>query len=300
MAASIRPKIDQARLRQLYETSHGARWGLAANAFAEALETSVNHAFEGRSPSPAELLRYLESLNVEDLALATACAAGHEPAWEHFVREHRPGLYRAADAIDPTGGAREMADSLYAELFGLDKRGGARQSLFRYFHGRSKLSTWLRAVLSQRHVDRIRATRRVESLPDDESATAIPARPADVDPERPRLVAAVEGALAAAIGGLEPRDRLRLSCYYVQGLKLAAIGRLLGEHEATVSRHLTRTRVDIHAAVEAYLRTKHGMDSAAIRQGLDLVLDDPGKMDLTKVVGGSTPAARMPAEIVQK
>ena len=43
--------------------------------------------------------------------------------------------------------AEELADSLFAELYGLsaEKRG----SLLRYFHGRSSLKTWLRAVLAQ-------------------------------------------------------------------------------------------------------------------------------------------------------
>ncbi len=40
--------------------------------------------------------------------------------------------------------AREMADSLYADLYGLrESSDGSRRSLFDYFHGRSKLSTWL-------------------------------------------------------------------------------------------------------------------------------------------------------------
>ncbi len=80
------------------------------------------------------------------------------------MREYRPVLYRSADAIDPGGGARELADSIYADLFGLQERDGERRSLFRYFHGRSSLATWLRAVLAQRLVDRVRSTRRLTPL----------------------------------------------------------------------------------------------------------------------------------------
>src|SRR5262249_58732748 len=61
----------------------------------------------------------LEEIRKADLELARLCAEGDEPAWERFVREYRPLLYRAADALDPTGGARDIADSLYAELYGL-------------------------------------------------------------------------------------------------------------------------------------------------------------------------------------
>src|SRR4029078_13568142 len=61
--------------------------------------------------------------------------------------------------------AEELADSLYAELYGIRaKSGGEQKSLFEYFHGRSKLSTWLHAVLAQRHVDLLRGDRPAISL----------------------------------------------------------------------------------------------------------------------------------------
>ena len=60
---------------------------------------------------------------------------------------------------------RSRLDALIADLFGLDAKGtGQRRSLFDYFHGRSKLSTWLRALLSRRHIDALRAGRRPMSL----------------------------------------------------------------------------------------------------------------------------------------
>ena len=158
-----------------------------------------------------------------DLALACACAEGSDAAWDHFVREYRPVLYRSADAIDPSGGARELADSIYADLFGLKERDGERRSLFRYFHGRSSLATWLRAVLAQRQVDRVRATRRLTPLDAvDDDAVAPPAlvtAPAP-DPDTGRFVAlsgtrccarsrscrtATASGSVVTIGGFDPR-----------------------------------------------------------------------------------------------
>ena len=110
----------------------------------------------------------------DDLELARLCADGDERAWERFVREYRPILYRAADALDSTQGAREIADSLYAELYGIKSAAGERQSLFRYDQGRSSLATWLRAVLAQRYVDRVRVERNTEALTDEESVADDP------------------------------------------------------------------------------------------------------------------------------
>src|SRR5262245_49172424 len=141
--------LDEALVRRLHARAKAERWALSLESFSYALEASASRAFSGGPPSSRALTRYLESLHLEDLALACACSLGNEAAWEHFIRDHRPVLYRAADQIDPTGGAREVADSLYADLYGLGTRARERQSLFRYFHGRSSMATWLRAVLVQ-------------------------------------------------------------------------------------------------------------------------------------------------------
>jgi RNA polymerase sigma factor (sigma-70 family) len=224
-----------------------------------------------------------------DLELARQCAAGDEKAWDRFVGEYRPILHRAAQTLDPSGRARELADALYADLYGI--REGERQSLFRYFQGRSSLATWLRAVLAQRYVDRLRAERRLEPLPDE--ARELPSA-ADIeryrggeiadDPDRPRHAAMVRQAIGLAVARLADRDRLRLAFYYVQELTLAETGRLLQEHEATVSRRLARTRRDIRAEVERQLRLVRGLNEAQIAECFASAADDPGTLDLDRIL----------------
>jgi RNA polymerase sigma factor (sigma-70 family) len=224
-----------------------------------------------------------------DLELARQCADGDERAWERFVLEYRPILYRAADALDPSGGARDLADSLYADLFS--------KSLFRYFQGRSSLATWLRAVLSQRYVDRIRANRRLEPLPDEERTIERAdvrhyesPRNATPDPDRDRHQRLLQDALSHAVTSLNPKDRLRLGCYYAQGLTLAETGRILREHEATVSRHLARTRQAIRGEVERRLRDEEGLSDGQISECFAAVSADAGPIDLDRML--ATPADR--------
>jgi RNA polymerase sigma-70 factor (ECF subfamily) len=274
--------VDPAVVKRLHRQADAGRWGVTLERFTAALESSLSHAFPGGA-ADADAQRYLASLKSADLALATACADGHEAAWEHFILEHRPVLYRAADAIDRTGAAREAADALYGELFGLTERDGERRSLFRYFHGRSSLATWLRAVLAQRFVDSLRRTRRLDPLPDDEAqGIELPAKEVAAPPERPRFLELMREALAAAVDRLEPRDRLRLACYYAQDLTLAQIGRMLREHEATTSRHLARTRKVLREEVERRLR-QHGMTPAEVSECVASVADDAGTMDLAEI-----------------
>jgi RNA polymerase sigma-70 factor (ECF subfamily) len=226
------------------------------------------------SPDAHAIHAYLDSLHAADLALACACSEGNAAAWDFFMARYRPELYRAGRAIAGEGAGRELADSLYAELYGLREVEGQRKSLFDYFLGRSKLTTWLHAILAQRHVDGIRRARRTEPLekgeageriyttqqsPSENSAASSP------DPERNRFLAILQAALTAALDALEPRDRLRLAYYYVEGATLAEIGRLVGEHEATVSRKLDRTRREIRKRVEGALRQEKKLSAAQLQ-----------------------------------
>ena len=280
-------RIAHALAERLHRDARAERWGLSVERFTAALQASADRA------SPPDVSAYLNSLHLEDLAVACACIDGDERAWEHVVRELRPVLYRAADALRPGGGARDLADSLYADLYGMQERGGERRSLLRYFHGRSSLATWLRAVLAQRVVDAVRAERRLEPLTGDDSipAEAIGAAPAR-DPDHLRYAALLQRALDAAVSRLAARDRLRLACYYAQQLTLAETGRVLDEHEATVSRHLTKTRRAIRAEIERYLRSECGLRDDEVARCLELVLEDVGPIDLGGMFRKNSPSDR--------
>jgi RNA polymerase sigma-70 factor len=256
--------LDHVLERCWHKAAPLAQWNLTEGQFRQLLERSASQRFSAQLPKNSAIESYLESLHVADLALAGACSAGNSAAWDLFIAQYRPELYRAARAIAGESQGRELADSLYAELFGLRESAGQRKSLFDYFHGRSKLGTWLRAILAQRHVDELRRASRIEPLEDpsgDSHGEIAAARelisvsqPPDLD--RERFLAILQAALTAVLAALDSRDRLRLACYYVNDLTLAQIGRLMGEHEATVSRKLERTRRDVRKGVETLLRTE--------------------------------------------
>jgi RNA polymerase sigma factor (sigma-70 family) len=265
-------------------------WNLTRAQFEAALARSAAHRFSGATAQPetGAIESYLERLHHGNLALACACSAGSEAAWEFFVAQFRQELYRAARAITGSASAgdsdaRELADSLYADLYGLRESEGRRRSLFDYFHGRSKLGTWLRAILAQRHVDAIRRARKLEPLEDEagrerseiaeRAAATVPvgsnisrASASDPpDPDRAKYLSMLQAALTAALAALEPRDRLRLAYYYSDERTLAEIGRLLGEHEATVSRKLERTRRGVRERVDAALRGTGKLSEAQVQ-----------------------------------
>jgi RNA polymerase sigma-70 factor, ECF subfamily len=304
---------------RLYRRSQAERWGVSREEFVEALQRGVARAFPashgdgallgatlGDSDRRRAIEKHLESLRVEDLALACACATGRPAAWDHFVTTFRPGLYAAARAMThDEASARGLADSIYGELFGMQERDGTRRSLFGYFHGRSSLSTWLRSVLAQRHVDLVRDSRRFKQFDDEdlillESASEAPTaavragRPTAAvthrhrveeppAPDRARLVTLFVDTLRACIEALPPRERLRLSYYYRHARTLSEIGRLVGEHESSVSRALDRTRRALRAETERRLREEHRLGNSDIRQCYEDALSS-GNLDLERMI----------------
>lgn len=251
------------RVQSFYSCSRAGEWAVTQQQFSTALERSARKRFAQCVVTQAALAEYLETLHIDDLVLATACMEGSEAAWEHFISTYRGYLRASAAAMmknsrsgtDP----QELADSLFAELYGLvdGKRGEA--SLFRYFHGRSSLKTWLRAILAQRHVDRLRQTRRWESLEredgEEKPIVAEKVSAPTLDPDRGRYLQRFLISLTAGLAALDPEDRRRLELYYAQQKTLAEIGRLLGEHESSVSRNLERARRELRVKVEECLRT---------------------------------------------
>jgi RNA polymerase sigma-70 factor len=306
-------------IEALYEEAKGARWGLPREGFAKCLHRSAEKRFRDGRGNANEVEGYLKLLHVEDLALACACSEGIETAWEFFVAHFRQDLRGASRAILRSSGsggdvrAEELADSLYAELYGLRSTGdGQRKSLFEYFHGRSKLSTWLRAVLAQRHVDLLRTDRGTISLdagpdggedgPPPELAQRTDAAPAD--PDRAKYLARIDHALMLALAGLAPRERMLLACYYVDQLTLAEIGRTLGEHESTVSRQLERTRRVLRETVTDTLRRGTpsqdgktgvpGLDESQVELAFEYALED-WPFDLSRALS-KTETTADPAE----
>ena len=305
---------SSAKLDWLFAQSSGARWGLSRERFAASLERSAEKRIISGNLAPEKLEEYFTALHLEDLALATACMEDRAPAWEHFVDAYRPYLRAAAAAIlhcsSASLEASELADSLFAELYGLADGRRCERSLFRYFHGRSSLKTWLRAVLAQRHIDAIRAGRRFESLDDDAKPTtqkisqAVSVQPAD--PNRDRYSTLFVRALQAAIAALDSRDEQRLRLYYAQQQTLAEIGKQLAEHESSVSRNLDRIRLALRRAVEETLRkgcpaangfaAELGLSDAQISLCFEYACAD-ASFDLEKLLerrGRTSPAVERP------
>ena len=225
-------------LAELHAKSGGEKIGLTRESFALILcEIGAKHTTAATSEN--EIRTFFLSLRVDELALARACAGGSNSAWEHFLIRYREKLYQAALRIArEDSAARDLADTLYADLYGTNTREGQRVSKLSSYSGRGSLEGWLRTVLAQEYVNRYRRTKRLVSL-DEEAEDGVQFRAPDPDPSPPadpRLAQATDEALALLCN----QDRMVLSAYYLDGRTLAEIARMLGVHESTISRKLDK------------------------------------------------------------
>jgi len=238
-------------IAQRYEESSAERYGITPESFHNIVAAVVfRYASEA---GEQEQLDLVATLHVEELALARACSAGNETAWEVFLTRFRVPLYESAYRIakDETTG-RELADGLYADLYGMPNRVGHRISRLDYYMGRGSLEGWLRTVLSQQYVNRYRSQSKEVSLDAQvEAGVSFAAPPAESAPAADDRIAV---AVAQTLAELSSEERYLLASYYLDQRTLADIGRQLRLHESTVSRKLERVTREVRKRVRKRLQ----------------------------------------------
>jgi len=212
---------------------------------------------------------FIDKLQADDLCLIIACEHGDQKAWNDLVERFSATVRSAArSASSNEAGAEDLAQSIWAELYGLRVNDEGRPAgKLAYYSGRGSLAGWLRAVVAQLAVDQHRKQSRLVQTEEDADFDRIIQQGKDeghwsghggaIDPEvavsTKMAGAQMQKALSSSINQLPAEDRLLVKLYYFDGLKLHEAGALLGVHEATASRRLTRIYADLRRCVEQRL-----------------------------------------------
>jgi RNA polymerase sigma-70 factor (ECF subfamily) len=278
---------------ELYARSGAATYSISVEQLAAILE-EIQHKYCPEASS-SEALQFCTGLRLEELVLARACAAGDERAWEAFINRYRQKLHGMALHITRDGAhAADLADSLFADLYGMGARDGVRHSKLIFYTGRGSLEGWLRTVMAQEFINRYRKTKRSVSLEEqeEEGAQFAAPDPAPACSSDPRLDAATDQALAE----LSSEDRFLLAAYYLDGRTLAEIARVLGLHESSVSRRLDRVSTSLRKKILACLRDR-GMSYAQATEALETDVRDL-QVDLRSRLMQDSPKTAFPGSKV--
>jgi len=227
---------------------------------------------------------FLDGLHADELCLVMACEQGDQTAWSELFEGYGATVRSAARASSSSESmADDLAQSIWAELHGLKAReDGTAAGKLAYYSGAGSLGGWLRAVVGQLAIDQHRKQAKVvqteedseldrlvlsEAEPDGAQAFQSAASPEDLLAGN-MAAADVEKALGQAIAELADEDRLLMKLYYFEGLRLREAGAVLGVHEATASRRLTRIHGGVRQRVEAILMKEHGWTKSEASRSL--------------------------------
>jgi RNA polymerase sigma-70 factor (ECF subfamily) len=280
---------------ELHHKSGCEKIGLTRESFATIL-CEVAAKYLPTSATHGDARAFLLTLRIDELALAQACAVGNNSAWEIFLTRFREKLYQSALRIArEDSAARDLADSLYAELYGTTLRDGERISKLASFTGRGSLEGWLRTVLAQEFVNRYRRTKRLVSLDEESEDGAQFAAP---QPEPlPSADSRLESATDAALAALDPEDRMVLAAYYLDGRTLAEIARILGVHESTISRKVDKLAKSLRKKILAGM-VQQGMVRRQAEEALEVDVRDL-QVDIRRSLAQDSPAATFSEKTVE-
>jgi RNA polymerase sigma-70 factor, ECF subfamily len=192
-------------------------------------------------------LACLESMRRGD----PSCLAGFFEAWGDR-------LYRLALRLtgDPAAAEDVVQESFVKLMSGADR-----------IEGRSRLATWLYRVAHNASLDRLRAQKRLQPVPDENDA-ALPMPETLVEfrlsPEAMLRDAETRRALEAAIAALPHTLRAAFLLRDSEGLSTAEAAEALGISEANLKVRLHRARLQLRERLSGFVSgraPKHGADA---------------------------------------
>jgi len=222
---------------------------------------------------------FVDDMQADDLCLIIACERGDEKAWNELVERFTTTVRSAArSASSNEDAAEDLAQSIWAELYGLrTRKDGKAAGKLAYYSGRGSLAGWLRAVVAQLAVDTYRKQARLVQADEDvdldrlaretpmtELQTAVVSTAKNPEEAVSNSFAEtdMQNALNTAVKELSAEDRLLVKLYYFDNLRLHEAGKVLGVHEATASRRLTRVHTQLRKRVGEILISERGWTKA--------------------------------------
>jgi RNA polymerase sigma-70 factor, ECF subfamily len=194
------------------------------------------------------------SARLDERALVERAQSGNQAAFEELVHKYdRDVLRLALNLTRRTEDARDVYQEAFLKAY---------KNLHR-FRFECSFYTWLYRIVTNVCLDQMR---RRNSRPEDQ-APELPSeneaphdffdrqretRPGS-DPERHVFGREIGKKIAAAMGRLSPRERVIFEMKHHQGLKLRAIGEMLGTTEETVKNSLFRATRKLRVQLEGLL-----------------------------------------------
>jgi RNA polymerase sigma-70 factor (ECF subfamily) len=188
----------------------------------------------------------------EEHGLVRSAQAGDRLAFESLVRRYdRDVLRLAMNLVKRPEDARDIYQESFMRVY---------RNLHR-FRFECSFYTWLYRIVTNVALDHLRrrTSRKEDQAPALEDAEGTtrdffdrqPEVRAEANPERNLLGQELGAQISSALNRLSPRERMVFEMKHYQGLKLRAIGDVLGTSEETVKNSLFRATRKLRASLES-------------------------------------------------
>lgn len=209
-----------------------------------------------------------ERAHLDDLYLACALSAADPVALAAFDEQF---LSAVGDAVAKIDNSRDFVAEVQQIL--RERLLVGPHAKIHDYRGGGALAGWVRTAAVRTALNLQRATRRETPL-----TTPIEDFDSLLDPAisllRQRHAADIDAALRRAIAGLDPRARLLLQFYYVDGLTLAQIAAVERIGTSTVFRRLHGATQTVLAELKRELAQRFQLSSASLDSLIRHVQDD--------------------------
>ncbi|MBX7096688.1 MAG: hypothetical protein K1X89_03160 [Myxococcaceae bacterium] len=197
----------------------------------------------------------------DELELAQACARGDDAALERFEREYLAPTTEALRKKFGADTAQEATQRLRLMLLVPAKPG--RPPGLLDFRGTGPLKAWLRVTASRLALEVLQSGKLPANYSD---AKAISSRDDELQALATRYGPLLEEAFAAALEGLERRERLALKLHTLEQLPLEKIAAIFHVNASSVSRWLNAARQSLHERTLALLEERLSLSPASARK----------------------------------
>ena len=252
-----------------------------------AILSNVGAKYLPAGATRSEARAFLVTLRVEELALARACAAGNNSAWEIFLTRYREKLYQSALRIAAKIPLHASLPTVYTPT--CTARDTRRRTRFEA------------GVVHGTRIARGLAAHGVGAgICKPLSANQAAGKPGRRERRRERIRGARARAGSApihawnrrpttALASLSGEDRMVLAAYYLDGRTLAEIARMLGVHESTISRKVDKLAKSLRKKILAGM-IQQGMSRRQAEEALDVDVRDL-RLDIRRSLAQESPAA---------
>jgi RNA polymerase sigma-70 factor, ECF subfamily len=186
----------------------------------------------------------------DEAALIRAAQKGDQDAFEQLVRAYDQGVLRlAVNLLRSVEDARDVYQEAFLRVY----------KNLHSFRFDCSFGTWLYRIVTNLCLDHMRRRRvrreepvtvqdgspdRIESLPEERS---------DADPQRGLLSRELGARIQETLRGLTPRERTVFELRHYHGLRLRAIGEMLGTSEEAAKNCLFRVTQKMRTALGEFV-----------------------------------------------